>query len=80
MISVTARYFALFREQVGAESEAWTVEPCTAGELFVRAANKYSFLDGTARCKVAINDDLADWSTPLRDGDTVLFFPPVAGG
>ncbi len=80
MIRVTARYFALFREQVGADSETWTVQPCTAGELFARAADKYEFLDGTARCKVAVNDELADWATPLSNGDTVLFFPPVAGG
>jgi molybdopterin converting factor subunit 1 len=80
MISVTARYFALFREQVGADREAWTIPPCTAGELFARAAAKYQFLDGTARCKVAVNDELSGWDTPLEDGDTVLFFPPVAGG
>ena len=80
MISVTARYFALFREQVGSAAETWTVEPCTAGELFARAAEKYRFLDGTARCKVAVNDELTDWDTPLANGDTVLFFPPVAGG
>ena len=80
MIMVTARYFAVFREQVGAEAESWTVEPCTAGELFARAAAKYRFLDGAARCKVAVNDELANWNTVLKDGDTVLFFPPVAGG
>ena len=80
MISVTARYFALFREQVGAEAETWTVAPCTAGELFARAAEKYEFLDGTTRCKVAVNDELTDWDARLSDGDTVLFFPPVAGG
>ena len=80
MISVTTRYFALFREQVGMDAERWAVEPCTASDLFARAAAKYQFLDSTARCKVAINDELVDWHTPLKDGDTVLFFPPVAGG
>jgi molybdopterin converting factor small subunit len=32
------------------------------------------------RCKVAINDELADWNVTLTAGDEVLFFPPVAGG
>jgi molybdopterin converting factor small subunit len=32
------------------------------------------------RCKVAINDELADWNVVLTAGDEVLFFPPVAGG
>jgi molybdopterin converting factor small subunit len=32
------------------------------------------------RCKVAINDELADWNVGLTNDDEVLFFPPVAGG
>jgi molybdopterin converting factor small subunit len=30
--------------------------------------------------KVAINGEFTDWSTPLADGDEVVFIPPVAGG
>ena len=30
--------------------------------------------------RVAINAEFADWSTPLADGDAVVFIPPVAGG
>jgi molybdopterin converting factor subunit 1 len=80
MITITARYFAAFRELVGAETEVWAVEPCTAGDLYAQVAKKYQLLDGTTRCKVAVNEELTDWSTLLTDGDTVLFFPPVAGG
>jgi molybdopterin synthase sulfur carrier subunit len=29
---------------------------------------------------VAVNQAMADWETPLRDGDEVAFFPPVTGG
>jgi len=29
---------------------------------------------------VAVNDQMADWESPIADGDEVLFFPPVAGG
>jgi molybdopterin converting factor small subunit len=29
---------------------------------------------------VAINDHMTDWDAPVSDGDTVLLFPPVAGG
>ena len=32
------------------------------------------------RCKVAIDDELADWNVTLKAGNEVLFFPPVAGG
>jgi len=27
-----------------------------------------------------VNDEFCDWETPLRDGDLVVFIPPVAGG
>ena len=27
-----------------------------------------------------VNDEFGDWSQPLKDGDTVVFLPPVAGG
>jgi molybdopterin converting factor small subunit len=30
--------------------------------------------------RVAINEEFADWTRPLEDGDHVVFIPPVAGG
>jgi molybdopterin converting factor small subunit len=29
---------------------------------------------------VAINAEFRDWQSPLKDGDSVVFIPPVAGG
>lgn len=79
-MNVEARYFAAFREQAQCASENVTTEAPTVGELYSEIAARHGFADGMARCKVAINDELTDWDTPLNDGDTVLFFPPVAGG
>jgi molybdopterin converting factor subunit 1 len=80
MINVTARYFAAFRERAGRDSEPLTTSARTAAELYDEVARKHGFADSLARCKVAINDELADWGTTLAAGDDVLFFPPVAGG
>ncbi len=80
MIGVTARYFAVFREQAGQDTEAVSTRARTAGELYSELATQHGFADTMARCKVAINDELATWDTPIEEGDTVLFFPPVAGG
>lgn len=80
MIEVTARYFAAFREQAGRDSEAVETAAATAGELFGEVAARHGFADAQARCKVAINDELAPWNAELTAGDVVLFFPPVAGG
>jgi molybdopterin converting factor subunit 1 len=80
MIEITARYFAAFRERAGRDREAVTTGARTAAELYAEVAGRHGFADSIARCKVAINDELAAWDAELTAGDEVLFFPPVAGG
>jgi sulfur-carrier protein len=77
---VTARYFAAFRERAGREAEELSTRAATAGELFEELRRRHGFADTAAHCKVAVNGEIASWDTRLADRDTVLFFPPVAGG
>ena len=79
-ITVTARYFAAFRERAGRDAESLTTEARTAAELYAELARRHGFADAITRCKVAVNDELAAWDVRLAAGDEVLFFPPVAGG
>jgi molybdopterin converting factor subunit 1 len=79
-IEITARYFAAFRERAGRDRERVATSARTAGELYGELARRHGFADSMARCKVAVNDELADWNVTLAAGDEVLFFPPVAGG
>ena len=79
-IEVTARYFAAFRERAGRDSEHVRTQARTAADLYAELARRHGFADAMTRCKVAINDELADWNVELAGGDEVLFFPPVAGG
>jgi len=80
MIEVTAKYFAAFRDKAGQASEARRTHAATAEGLYEEVARDHGFADSLATCKVAINDEFATWETPLKNGDVVLFFPPVAGG
>jgi molybdopterin converting factor subunit 1 len=80
MIEVTARYFAAFRERAGRDTERVSTQARTAADLYGELARKHGFSDSITRCKVAVNDELADWNVKLSAGDEVLFFPPVAGG
>jgi molybdopterin converting factor subunit 1 len=80
VIEVTARYFAAFRERAGRDQERLRTSAQTAAELYGELARRHGFADSMTRCKVAINDELADWDVALTAGDEVLFFPPVAGG
>lgn len=80
MKSITVRYFALFRENAGIDRETIQVDAQTAGDVFAATRKRHGSEEPVGHCKVAINDVMADWTTPVSDGDTVLLFPPVAGG
>lgn len=77
---LTVRYFAHFRDLAGTGEERLASPAATAGELFETLAGRFGIDEPRAHCKVAVNDELTDWTHPLADGDTVLLFPPVAGG
>lgn len=78
--SITVRYFAIFREHAGIDEETVSLDVDTAGDVFDQLRNRHGSSEPLGHCKVAINDEMADWATSVNDGDTILLFPPVAGG
>ena len=80
MKTLTVRYFAAFRERAGMESEVLTIDARTALDVFEHTRDRHGSHEPAGHCKVAINDEMADWSQAVQEGDTVLLFPPVAGG
>jgi len=78
--AITVRYFAMFREHAGVSEETLSITAETAGDVFEATRDKHGSVEPLAHCKVAINDQMADWESIVNDGDTVLLFPPVAGG
>jgi len=80
MKTITVRYFAMFRENAGLDEEELTLDASTAADVFTATRERHGSTEPTGHCKVAINDVMADWASPVSDGDTVLLFPPVAGG
>lgn len=79
-MQVRVRYFAVFREVTGVETEVVDTGASSARELFSQMADRHADLHFEAAALVAVNDVMADWETALSEGDEVLFFPPVAGG
>lgn len=77
---LTVQYFAGFREHAGVDRETLELDVATAAELFAKLEHRHGSREPLGHCKVAVNDEMADWDTELEDGDTVLLFPPVAGG
>ena len=80
MKTITVRYFAMFREHAGVGEESLSLDVATAQDVFEQTRPRLGSEEPTGHCKVAINDEMADWNSAVSDGDTVLLFPPVAGG
>ena len=80
MKSVTVRYFAMFREHAGCGEETLKLDVDTALDVFEQTQFRHGSAEPSGHCKVAINDEMAEWTAVVNDGDTVLLFPPVAGG
>ena len=79
MNQIRIEYFAVLREHTGLDSEELTTDAATVGDLYGELDRRHGFPPvGTLR--VAVNDEFRDWDTPLANGDSVVFIPPVAGG
>ena len=77
---VKVRYFAAFREATGLETESLDTTAATTGALFGECRERHAGLEDYEASLVAINDEMAQWDSPIGEGDEILFFPPVAGG
>jgi molybdopterin-guanine dinucleotide biosynthesis protein A len=74
------RYYALLREQAGRSEETLESTAATPADLYLDLASRYRFTLGMDQLKVAVNSEFCEWSQKLRQGDAVVFIPPVAGG
>lgn len=79
---VRVRLFASLREAVGrSEVELDLPDGATAEAAWARLAGEHPGLAARrARLTAAVNRSYAPFDTPLRDGDELVFVPPVSGG
>lgn len=80
---VNLLYFASLRESLGKNGETLEL-PAHIGDTGALrdwlAAEGRSALATTRNLRCAINQEMADFAMPLKDGDEIAFFPPVTGG
>jgi molybdopterin converting factor subunit 1 len=78
--TIQIQYFALLREERGLTQETIKTDLATARQLFDELKTKHHFSLGQERLNLAVNEEFQPWDTLLKDGDAVVFIPPVAGG
>jgi molybdopterin synthase sulfur carrier subunit len=78
--NIHVQYFAILREQRGLSQEKLTTAAATAADLYAELRARHGFTLAAERLRVAVNDEFAPWTAPLREGDALVFIPPVAGG
>jgi len=80
MISLTVQYFAILREQRGLTEEKLATTAATPTALYDELRARHRFTLPADRVRAAVNDEFVAATVTLRDGDRVVFIPPVAGG
>jgi molybdopterin synthase sulfur carrier subunit len=79
-MKINVNYYAMFREAAGCSAETVEADSTDAVKLFDALKSKYDFTMSRSHVRLAVNDAFVDWETPLNDGDSIVFIPPVAGG
>ena len=74
------RLFASAREAAGTGTEV--IDGITVGEVLDRAVERHGpdFASVLATCRVWLNGDAAERTTPVSASDEVAILPPVSGG
>ena len=79
-MNVRVLYFASMRDQAGVDSESVDSSAPDASGLYAEVRARHGFKLEESRLRVAINGAFADWKQGLREGDEIVFMPPVSGG
>jgi molybdopterin synthase sulfur carrier subunit len=85
-VKVKILYLASLREQLGKSGEDVEISPATSTVaglrtlLMARGGSWQMALAQGKALRVAVNQEMAQPTTPVKPGDEIAFFPPVTGG
>lgn len=78
--TVHVQYFAILREQRGLTEEKLSTAAATPAALYEELRARHGFTLPGDRVRAAVNEAFVASAAELREGDRVVFIPPVAGG
>jgi molybdopterin synthase sulfur carrier subunit len=81
---IEVRYFAWLRERIGTNREAVETSALTVAdlvrELIAKGEGHALAFEDLTSLRVAVDQELADFTAPLAGVREVAFFPPMTGG
>lgn len=82
-ITVTVKLFAMIREVVGTDELMLTLsgDPPVVSQVRDHLLSEYPMLMPVLPfSQIAVNEEVVEESSPLKQGDEVAVLPPVSGG
>jgi len=79
-MNITVLYFAQLKQNRGLAEESLATEAGTVGELYQLLAREHSLGLPLGQIRTARNEVFCKADSPLVEGDTVAFMPPMSGG
>ena len=79
-MKINVLYFGQLRAAMGGPAQVVDTDCQTAGALFDQLQIGERAGLAKTQIKPAINEEFAGHDAAVRDGDTVAFLPPLAGG
>jgi molybdopterin synthase sulfur carrier subunit len=73
-------YFASLADRAGCPAETRDSDAPTPRVLYAEVAAAHGIAIPHERLRVAVNGAFVGWEHALREGDEVVFLPPVSGG
>lgn len=78
--TVNVTYYAALREAAGISRETIVTELTTAETLFELLRERHGFKLQASQLRVSANSAFVPLLHELKEGDEIVFIPPVAGG
>ena len=77
---ITVKYFAVLAECAQKSEEQIELKDFSIASLYQQLKEQYGFPLEFDEVRTALNTRYVEPETPLKEGDTLVFIAPVAGG
>ncbi len=78
--TIHIQYYALLREERGVSKESISTNAKDLKTLYSELQKKHKLSLSTDILRVALNNQYAPWTSPIKNQDSIVFRPAVTGG